>query len=105
MKRATTKQIKFIEQLIDSRECSELLTNPVINAIHRGHGEDVTVKQASEAIDLLLACPEPGAFREGSYVIHPKYGRCEVIDSTPDMSRVDDGHGLKVIDNAMLTQA
>lgn len=58
MTRATERQISYIEDLMITREIGSLYDDPCAQAVRVGMGDEMTIKQASEFIEMLLQCPE-----------------------------------------------
>lgn len=67
---ATEKQIRFIERLMREREIGDLYDDVVAQTIRRGQEDNLSVRQASEFIDLLLECPKTSGMSEQ---MPPKY--------------------------------
>lgn len=111
---ATTKQISFIERLLSERECGDLNNTLEAQTIRSGLGENLSTRQASQFIDLLLAAPDKAQMKKWAdrdeYLaaikpgqrIKTEYGDCVVnsISQTRGIFYVimDDGSERRVLD-------
>lgn len=55
---ASDKQITFIQNLLDTREVGDLDNDGAARAVRAGKGSELSTRQASEFIEMLLTCPK-----------------------------------------------
>lgn len=95
---ATTKQVTFIQNLMAKREIGDLYDSVEAQSVRRGFGEELSTRQASNFINMLLECPEVKATRNiGDTVNHPKFGEGTIIAVESDRYRIQFGSEVKTV--------
>lgn len=104
---ATIKQINYIESLINSKECDNLMDSIEARTIRSGLGENLSTSQASGFISILLECPEKTSRiktveaenikQAGDVINHSKFGEGKIIRVDGDIYTIKFNFGTKKI--------